>query len=54
VIERPSPRASDRFRLIDRGKDFRAPPFPLLSEGKRFLHGVFLALKASALDSLTG
>jgi hypothetical protein len=41
-----------RFCLIDGGKDFCTRSFTFLPQRKRFLHRVFLPLKASALDSL--
>ena len=40
------------FRLIDGGKDFRAPTFPLLPQGKSFLYRVFLASKPAAVNRL--
>ena len=40
------------LRLIDRGKDFRSAALPVLPQGKRFFHRVFLNAEASALNGL--
>lgn len=40
------------FRLVDGGKDFRTPAFPLLPQGKSFLYRVFLASKPTAVNCL--
>ena len=41
------------FRVVNRGKDFRALALTLFPKRKRLPHGIFLAAKPSALNSLT-
>jgi hypothetical protein len=42
-----------RFGHIDCDENFRAGPLAFFPQGKRFLHRIFLAVKPSALNSLT-